>query len=145
MMRVIGIYGEGYSKRERINLVIRKLKEKECPLVIFNEFDKLNDKVWHFFITLYNELEDYCGMVTISTNYVKLRVERGLRLGKKGYAEIYSRLGRGFSEIGKIDYVDIEAVCKANGIDDDSLIEDIANSCNCDLRSVKRKIIAYKL
>lgn len=140
LLRSLGESSDGYSKKERINRAIEVIKRKRNPLIIFDEFDKLNDNVWFFFITLYNELEDKCGMVLLSTDYIRLRIEKGLRLNKRGYNEFWSRLGRRCVRLEPIAYEDIKAVCEANGISNSSEIEDIAKDSEGDLRRVARRI-----
>lgn len=140
LLRSLGESSDGYTKKERINRAIEVIKRKRNPLIIFDEFDKLNDNVWFFFITLYNELEDKCGMVLLSTDYIRLRIEKGLRLNKRGYNEFWSRLGRRCVRLEPIAYEDIKAVCEANGISNSSEIEDIAKDSEGDLRRVARRI-----
>jgi DNA transposition AAA+ family ATPase len=144
LLRSLGESSDGYSKKERINRAIEVIKRKRNPLIIFDEFDKLNDNVWFFFITLYNELEDKCGMVLLSTDYIRFRIEKGLRLNKRGYNEFWSRLGRRCIKLEPIAYEDIKAVCEANGISNSSAIEDIARDSEGDLRRVARKIYSSK-
>ena len=123
---------------------IEALRRKNSPLIIFDEFDKLSDNVWFFFITLYNELEGKCGMVLLSTDSIEVRIKRGLRLNKRGYNEFWSRLGRKCVKLAGVGYEDIEAVCQANGVDDTALIEDIARDCEGDLRRVVRRIFSER-
>lgn len=144
LLRSLGESSDGYSKKERITRAIEVLKKKKRPLVIFDEFDKLNDNVWFFFITLYNELENKCGIVLLSTDYIRFRIEKGLRLNKRGYNEFWSRLGRRCIKLEPIAYEDIKAVCEANGISNASAIEDIARDSEGDLRRVARKIYSSK-
>lgn len=144
LLRSLGESSDGYSKKERINRAIEVIKRKRNPLIIFDEFDKLNDNVWFFFITLYNELENKCGIVLLSTDYIRFRIEKGLRLNKRGYNEFWSRLGRRCVKLEPIAYEDIKAVCEANGISNSSEIEDIARDSEGDLRRVARKIYSSK-
>lgn len=144
LLRSLGESSDGYSKKERITRAIEVIKRKGKPLIIFDEFDKLNDNVWFFFITLYNELENKCGIVLLSTDYIRFRIEKGLRLNKRGYNEFWSRLGRRCIKLEPIAYEDIKAVCEANGISNNSVIEDIARDSEGDLRRVARKIYSSK-
>lgn len=144
LLRSLGESSDGYSKKERINRAIEVIKRKRNPLIIFDEFDKLNDNVWFFFITLYNELENKCGIVLLSTDYIRFRIEKGLRLNKRGYNEFWSRLGRRCIKLEPIAYEDIKAVCEANGISNSSAIEDIARDSEGDLRRVARRIYSSK-
>lgn len=140
LLRSLGENGLGYSKKERINKAIEAIRRKQQPLLVFDEFDKLNDNVWFFFITLYNELEGHCGMVLLSTDSIEVRIKRGLRLNKRGYNEFWSRLGRRCVKLSAVDYEDIKAVCEANGEVRANVIEDIARDSEGDLRRVTRRL-----
>ena len=144
LLRSLGESGLGYTKRERMSKAIEALRRKNSPLIVFDEFDKLSDNVWFFFITLYNELEGKCGMVLLSTDSIEVRIKRGLRLNKRGYNEFWSRLGRKCVKLAGVGYEDIEAVCQANGVEDTALIEDIAKDCEGDLRRVVRRIFSER-
>lgn len=144
LLRSLGENGLGYSKKERINKAIDAIRRKQHPLLVFDEFDKLNDNVWFFFITLYNELEGKCGMVLLSTDSIEVRIKRGLRLNKRGYNEFWSRLGRRCVKLSAVDYEDIKAVCEANGESRASVIEDIVRDSEGDLRRVTRRLYGTK-
>lgn len=116
--------------------VITCLEEQDEPLLILDEADRLNEPVLQFFITLYNKLAGQCGIVIMATEHLKKRIETGVRLKKKGYSEIYSRIGRRFVEIRKLNGKDIELVCRANGVTDDITITRICNESKGDLRYV---------
>lgn len=134
----------GMSIAEMMMEAVRHLLMRENPIIIFDEYDKLPDHVLSFFITMYNELEDRCGFVVIATNHLKKRITRGVELNKKGYNEIYSRLGRRFIELPMISSEDIVQICMANDIDDRPTIRKVIEESDSDLRRVKRKIHALK-
>lgn len=134
----------GGTTGEQMDVIIETLKKSDSPLIILDEADKLRDVVLYFFITLYNQLEGHCGIVMCATDYLQRRIERGLRINKKGYQEIYSRIGRRFVEIPVINDADIAAVCKANGLTDMKVIEAVVKDAESDLRRVKRKVWAMK-
>ena len=142
LLRAMGEKADGLTKRERLALACRVLGMKDRPLLIFDEFDKLGDNVWSFFITLYNRLEDQCGMVLLSTDYIEKRFRMGLKYQRKGYPEIWSRLGSRCVELDRADYEDVKAVCEANGLTDEAVIEDIARSAEGDLRRVRQLVFA---
>ena len=142
LLRSMGEKTDGLTKRERLALACSALGKKEHPLLIFDEFDKLGDNVWCFFITLYNRLENQCGMVLLSTDYISKRMRMGLKYQRRGYPEIFSRLGSRFVELDRADYDDVRAVCEANGVEDDSMIDDIARSAEGDLRRVRQLVFA---
>jgi hypothetical protein len=72
------------------------------------------------------------------------RVKRDVRLNKKGYKEIYSRIGRRFISLEPASRTEIEAICRLNGIEDATAIRDIITEAEGDLRRVKRKVYALK-
>ncbi len=139
----IGVRTDGYSIRGMFDLIIRSIIQMDSPLLIFDEADKLTDVVFHYFVTLYNRLEDKCGMAFMSTDYIKRRMEMGIRYNKKGYNEIHSRIGRKFYELASTDASDVYNICVANGITGKKSISDIVNEAQeyeFDLRRVKKAI-----
>ena len=120
------------------------LKNKETPLVVLDEADKLSDQVLYFFISLYNKLEDRVGIILCATDYLEKRIKKGVRTNRKGYKEIYSRVGRKFIPIQVVNSEDVAAVCIANGVTDSEVINEIIDDCESDLRRVKRKVHAVK-
>lgn len=139
----IGIRTEGYTLRETWNLILNDMIQMDSPLIIFDEADKLTENVFHYFISLYNKLEDKCGVVFLSTDYIKKRIQKGLRYQKAGYKEFYSRIGRKFFELEPTSAQDVYAICRANGLTDDKQIKTVLKEtevCDFDLRRVKRSI-----
>lgn len=134
----------GGSVSDQMDAIVETLNSADAPLIILDEADKLRDQVLYFFISLYNQLEGHCGIIMVATEYLKNRIERGVRLKKKGYEEIYSRIGRKFVQLQVINGEDIAAVCKANGVNDPKTIQEIIAGAECDLRRVKRAVWAAK-
>ena len=146
--RRIGQRTEGYSIRELLDRIIDDLIQMQAPLLLFDEADKLPERVFHYFIDLYNRLEDKCGIVFLSTSYIKRRMTMGLRYNKCGYNEIHSRIGRKFYEMEPTAPHDVYAVCMANGVTDKSRISEVvkdAEAYEFDLRRVKKSIHRAKL
>ncbi len=134
----------GGSISDQMDEIVETLNSADAPLIILDEADKLRDQVLYFFISLYNQLEGHCGIIMVATDYLAKRIERGVRLKKKGYEEIYSRIGRKFVQLQVINSEDIAAVCKANGVTDPVAINEIIQGAECDLRRVKRAVWAAK-
>ena len=143
LLRVMGKNPAGDTGGDMVDDVVMALKRRENPLIILDEADKLSDQVMFFFITFYNKLEDYCGIVLMATDYLEKKVRRGLRLNKKGYKEIYSRIGRRFVAMPGLSATDISDVCRANGVEGLREIETVKKDCEGDLRRVKRKCHAF--
>lgn len=139
----VGVRATGMTVRETLSAVIDELVLKEHPLLIFDEGDKLTDTVLYYYISLYNALEDKCGMIFLSTNYIKERMRKGLGRGKKGYDEIDSRICRKFVPLDLVNSNEVEAICQANGLTDKTAIRTVkeeAASCGNDLRRVKKSV-----
>lgn len=144
LMSVIGKDNAGLNIGEMVSEIVKTLKGQDDPQIIFDEFDKVSDQVLYFFITLYNQLYGYCAIVMIATDFLEKRVRRGLKLNKKGYKEIFSRVGRKFIQLPGVSATDVASICGANGITDKDDIREIVTDCENDLRRVERKIHAFK-
>ena len=141
--RRIGLRTDGSTLRDALDAISAALVQMQHPLLIFDEADKLSERVFHYFIDLYNRLEERCGIVFFSTAYIKRRIKMGLRYDKKGYNEIDSRIGRKFFELEPTTPSDVYAVCAANGLKDKATISAIireVEECDFDLRRVKKAI-----
>ena len=145
--RRLGIRSEGYTVRELWQEIIDSIIQMERPLIIFDEADKLPESVFQYFISMYNNLEDRCGVVFLSTDYIKRRISNGLRYGRKGYKEIFSRIGRKYFDLEPTSAKDVYAICTANGItsreDIDKIIKE-GDGCDFDLRRIKKSVHRLK-
>lgn len=145
--RTVGIRTEGCNIREVWSLILDDIIQMDAPLLVFDEADKLTEPVFHYFVSLYNKLEEKCGVVFLSTDYIAKRISNGLKYRKPGYKEFYSRIGRKFYELEPTDARDVYAICTANGVtekkDIDCVIKEAAN-CEFDLRRVKKSIHKVK-
>ena len=143
----MGIRTDGYTVRELWMTIQDELIQMDAPLLVFDEADKLIESVFQYFISLYNKIEDKCGVVFLSTDYIKTRISRGLRCKKRGYKEFYSRIGRKYFELEDTTPQDVFAICSANGLTDRKDIEEViteADGCEYDLRRVKKSIHRVK-
>ena len=142
VLQTMGATYSGSTVADMMDTIVDTLKRKESPLIVLDEADKLSDQVLYFFISLYNQLEGHCGIIMTATRYLKARIEKGVRLNRKGYAEIYSRIGRKFVELPLLNSEDVAAVCVANGITEAKTINSIIDEADGDLRRVKRSVWA---
>jgi hypothetical protein len=76
----------------------------------------------------------------MATDQLEKRITRGLFLNKRGYQEIFSRIGRRFIELKQPSKADIKAICLINDVSDGEEISTIYNSSEGDLRRVKKLI-----
>ncbi|MDR1653556.1 MAG: ATP-binding protein [Prevotellaceae bacterium] len=142
LLSAIGRESSGMNIGEMMNEAVRTLKTQEKPLIILDEADKLKDKVLYLFISLYNLIEDECGIVLIATNHLEKRLRNGVKLNRKGFNEIWSRIGRKCVQLKGVTSADIVAVCEMNGVAERNDISDIIADSESDLRRVKRRIHA---
>jgi DNA transposition AAA+ family ATPase len=144
LFRTMGVSASGYTVGELMTEAVGRLKKQDSPLLVLDEADKLPDHVLYFFITLYNQLEDQCGIVLCATDYLEKRLKNGMRMNRKGYSEIWSRLGRKCIALKGVSAADITRICELNGIDSRKDIDAVIADSDGDLRRVKRKIHAIR-
>ena len=144
LLRSLGVDASGCTVVDMVADAVHQLKRREGVLLVLDEADKLSDRILYFFITLYNQLEDHIGIVLCATQHLEKRIVRGVRNNRKGYREIYSRIGRKFIPMPIVNAGDVASVCMANGVTDKRTIERIAEDSDCDLRRVKRLVHAVK-
>ena len=145
LLQSLGTEPGGSTVADMMREAYGMLKRREGVQIVLDEADKLSDRVLHFFITIYSKLEDTVGIVTCATQYLKKRIERGVVNNRKGYKEIYSRIGRKFIPMPVVNRGRHKAVCTANGLEDRREIERIIDDADNDLRRVKRLVCALKL
>ena len=142
LLQAMGRDAAGLGVNEMMMEAVRHLKMQERPMLILDEADKLSDKVLYFFISLYNALEGECGLLMVATSHLELRIRKGVKANKKGYNEIWSRIGRKCVTLKGVSAADIIAVCEANGVTDRRDIDLVINDSESDLRRVRRKVHA---
>lgn len=144
LARSIGLRVNTQRKARAIIMdAIQLLSEKENPILIFDEADKLSDSILYFFISIYNHLKDKSGIVFLSTDYITVRMKKGIRLNSKGFNELYSRIGSNFYMIDSNRPYDVDAIIRANGVADSRTIDDLVNETvksDMNLRRTCRKV-----
>lgn len=146
LAKKIGIRNEGLTVRATLTRIVDEVIKMDRPLLVFDEGDKLTDSVMYYFISLYNALEDKCGIVFLSTPYIEKRMDRGLKLDRKGYEELYSRIGRRFVPLSGVTEYEVNAICRSNGLTDERAIAAVIREARemkksqmeFDLRRVKK-------
>lgn len=146
LAKKIGIRNEGLTVRATLTRIVDEVVKLDRPLLVFDEGDKLTDSVMYYFISLYNALEDKCGIVFLSTPYIQKRMAKGLKLDRKGYEELYSRIGRRFVPLSGITEYEVNAICRNNGLTEEKAIATVLkesgefkkSQLEFDLRRVKK-------
>ena len=146
LAKKIGIRNEGLTVRATLTRIVDEVVKMERPLLVFDEGDKLTDSVMYYFISLYNALEDKCGIAFLSTPYIQKRMAKGLKLDRKGYEELYSRIGRKFVPLSSVSEYEVNAICRNNGLTEEKAIAAVIrdsgelkkSAMEFDLRRVKK-------
>ena len=139
----IGVRTNGMSIRAAFNEILRHIVTLDRPLLVFDEADKLADSVMYYFISIYNALEDRCGIVFLSTAAIKKRITNGVLRDKKGYDEIESRICRRYVDLTPVSAAEIEQICLANNLQDPEAIGRVKADVRAfgnDLRRVKQSV-----
>ena len=139
----VGVRTNGMSIRAAFNEILRHVVTLDRPLLVFDEADKLADSVMYYFISLYNALEDRCGIVFLSTAAIKKRITNGVMRDKKGYDEIESRICRRYVDLTPVSAAEIEQICYANNLHDAAAIGRVKADVRAygnDLRRVKQSV-----
>lgn len=141
MLKAMGKKHEGMNVYDMMESIVYELSRQDSPLFIVDEVDKLRHEVLIFFITLYNKLHRTCGIVWLSTDTIVSILEKGIRRGKKGYKELYSRIGKSYIYLEPLDDDEIKDICLANGITDANSIRVVQNECDGDIRRLDRNYL----
>lgn len=141
ILKAMGKGYDGLNVYELMEKIVYELRRQDTPLLIIDEVDKLSPSVQLFFITLYNRLHRMCGIVWMSTDNIKTQIEKGIRRGKKGYKELYSRIGKSYIDLEVLSDEEIENICKENGIVDKLQIRTVINECEGDIRRLDRNYL----
>ena len=139
----LGVRTNGMNIRSAFNEILRHVVTLERPLLVFDEADKLADSVMFYFISIYNALEDRCGIVFLSTAAIKKRITNGVLRDKKGYDEIESRICRHYIPLAPITAQEIEQICLANKLSSADAIARVKSDVRAygnDLRRVKQSV-----
>jgi len=144
LLHAMGKDSGGYTVYEMMSVVLETILIADRPLIILDEADKISDQVLYFFITIYNETEGKCGLVLQATDHLKKRIQKGVAINKKGYKEIFSRIGRKFVELPCNSVDELKRIAMVNGIDDELEATRIVNDSELDIRRIKRLVLAYK-
>lgn len=147
LYRALGQEADEMTSVQLSIAIVEQLRQQARPLVIIDEVDKLRDTTLMFFIELYNKLNGICGFVLVGAPYFRDQLETGVKRNKRGYREVYSRLGRRFMELKGANRKDVTAICTANGVQDADAITaiwvEVSGEAVVDLRRVEREVQKY--
>lgn len=127
--RVLGLKKKG-SYDDLLSRIIEELQSQAInnPLIVIDEAGDLDAASYVPIKRLMNKLEDLCGIFMIGANNFKAEIEKGRRLERKSFSEVFSRLKSNISSItendvwSKAEFLKRQtvAICEANGIDEEN-------------------------
>lgn len=135
----------GGSINDMIVRFIARVNELNKPLIIIDQFDKLRDPSMDLFMDMYNETNNRCGFIISGVPALEKKITTGVLRKKIGYEELYSRLGRKFIKLDPLTRDDVRLICYENGLEDDDKIIEIYNTCEGDIRRVRRSVEQYHI
>lgn len=121
--------GKYQTNSELLKIVCNYFNEQAFnhPVLLIDEADKLKPAALRVLIPLFNKTEDRLGVVISGTENLQKEIRQGVRLAKKGYDEIDSRIGRTYIELKGAREKEVYAICSANGIGDELIQINIWN------------------
>lgn len=142
LYRALGHDPKEMTVVELADSIVSVLRKTNKPLIILDELDKLNERTLLYLIHLYNQLDGVCGFLYSGSDHLKLKMERGCARDKRGYRELFSRMGGKFASLNGSNRKDVAIICAANGITEPEEINEIWNEFTelRDIRRVKRMV-----
>lgn len=118
---VSALKGKYKTNAELLQIICDYFNEQAFndPVLLIDEVDKLRPAALRLLIPLFNKTEDRLGVVISGTENLQKEIRRGVRLAKKGYDEIESRIGRSYIELKGATEREVYQICEANGVTDE--------------------------
>lgn len=135
----------GGTISDLVTRFVERVNELHKPIIIIDQFDKLRDPSLDLFMDMYNETHHKCGFILSGVAALEKRVLAGVLAKKMGYEELYSRIGRKFIKLDPLTRRDVKLICLANGLEDEDKIIEIYNTCEGDIRRVRRSVEQYHM
>ena len=110
--------------------------EQDEPLLIFDDTHLLKDRVIHLLVSLANALTGRAGIILMGDSTLEEKITDGVQRQKTGYYGIYNSFGQRFISLNSLSPNDIDSVCRANGVEDATIIASITNECNGSLENI---------
>lgn len=121
---------------DMVNNFTAAISAREEPVVIIDDAHKLKDRVLQLVVALANTLTGTVGVVIMGNEELKLRIMEGVLVQKTGYERLYNALGKRFITLTTLSPRDVELVCRANNIYDDTTITAITETCGGNLHGI---------
>lgn len=127
--KAVGINVSG-SCSTIINAITAKLIATHNPLLILDDAGKLSDSNLSMIQLLYDKTDGHtrrAGLLIAGMPHLKMHIEKGIQLGKRGFSELHRRVGYWLPLIIPSKVI-IAQLCKHHGIEDKEVITYVYNS-----------------
>lgn len=114
-----------YSLADSIIVFFKNKMAVSQPLLIIDQADKLPNRSLAFLIQFYNKLKYECGCVLVGTQHLADKIKKGVRKNAESFDELDDRLGRNYVNLLGYTKQDVSLICQANGVNDQTVIEQI--------------------
>lgn len=88
----------------------------ENPVLLIDEADKLKPAAFRTLIPIFNRTEDRLGLIMSGTENLEKELKAGVRLSKKGFDEVESRIGRKYINLHGATEKEVHQICQTNGV-----------------------------
>jgi DNA transposition AAA+ family ATPase len=144
LLYAVGIKPSG-TMPDMINSFSATFTAKDAPLLIVDDAHLLKDRVLQLLVAITNTLTGKAGVVLMGTEELITRITEGTQEQKTGFDRIYDTLGRRFITLNSLNPKDIEVICRANNLDEDSAIMAVAEACNGNLHNINSHLTRIRL
>ncbi len=109
---------------DMIEKASEQLNSKNSPLLIIDEAGKLSPTLLLYLHDLRDNTLHHAGIVMAGVDYFKTNLIKAVTKQKEGMPEFYSRVIMWY-DLRTPNKSEIEAICKANGLEDTEIINDL--------------------
>lgn len=138
LANLIGSPSVGDRRTIRLR-VAEKIKKMNQPIIIVDEAENLKPSTYGSIKALYDDVEDYCGIVLIGANDYLKRLKKQADAGRSCFPQLYSRFSADPAMLHPMSYADVKDVCLINGINEKQTINMLFDQC-ADFRELDRMI-----
>lgn len=126
IMRAVGVNASG-NKLQKILAICGRLNSQQAPLLVIDDFGKLNDGCYRLLQLLYDETERNCGIVISGTEYLKNYIAKAANKDKMGFRELRRRISY-IQSLNLPSKEEIKQFCSVHGIKDMEFIKNLYTS-----------------
>jgi hypothetical protein len=143
LLTVMGIEGTEGTINELLARAKDHFKEVEHPLLVIDDAQKLNHRALQLVVLLSNGLKGHGGIILMGNTGLRERITEGVKSKRPDYGDIYKSIGNRFITHSLLGPNDVEAICRANGVTSDIVIDGIRQKCSNSLKDISALIQSY--